>query len=88
MCKPHPCADVACLPSADIAEKVNIGQATFGKYPENLLGSRARYIKAFKVRSICIFSRLSRYKVLPHYREYMRYAANDAPVAPVDVSCR
>ena len=35
---------------ADIAAKVNIGQATFGKFPENLLGSRARYIRAFKVR--------------------------------------
>ena len=38
-------------PTADVAAKVNIGQATFGKYPENLLGSRARYIRAFKVRT-------------------------------------
>lgn len=38
----HACA-------ADIASRVNYGQQTFLRFPENLLNSRARYAKAFQV---------------------------------------
>ena len=37
------------MPCAGYASRVQQGQATFGKYPENLLHSRVRYSKAFKV---------------------------------------
>ena len=34
---------------AGYAERVQKGEDTFGRYPENLLQSRVRYSKAFKV---------------------------------------
>ena len=37
------------LPCAGYASRVQQGEATFGKYPENLLHSRVRYSKAYKV---------------------------------------
>ena len=37
------------VPYAGYASRVQQGEATFGKYPENLLHSRVRYSKAFKV---------------------------------------
>eukprot|EP00884_Botryococcus_braunii_P010498 jgi/Botrbrau1/1944/Bobra.0005s0037.2 len=33
---------------ADIAERVGVGETRFGRYPENLLNSRARYMRAFE----------------------------------------
>ena len=39
----------ALLRSADVAARVNIGQSVFTRYPENLMNSRRRYIKAFQV---------------------------------------
>lgn len=38
-----------CVVHADIASKVNYGQQTFLRFPENLLNSRARYSRAFQV---------------------------------------
>ena len=35
---------------ADLGSRVQLGEAQFGKYPENLLHSRVRYSKAFQVR--------------------------------------
>lgn len=35
---------------AGYADRVQQGQSTFDKYPENLLQSRVRYSKAYKVR--------------------------------------
>ena len=32
-----------------IAQKINVEQSSFGRYPENLLISRKRYNKAYKV---------------------------------------
>jgi hypothetical protein len=37
---------------ADIADRVGIGETRFGRYPENLLNSRARYMRAFEVRPV------------------------------------
>ena len=37
------------VPCAGYASRVQQGEATFGKYPENLLHSRVRYSKAYKV---------------------------------------
>jgi hypothetical protein len=33
-----------------VASRVQLGEAQFGKYPENLLNSRVRYSKAFQAR--------------------------------------
>ena len=38
---------------AGYGTKVNLGDKEFGRYPENLLNSRVRYSRAFKVRLFC-----------------------------------
>ena len=39
---------------AGYAERVQLGEKTFDRYPENLLHSRVRYSKAFKVRRLTV----------------------------------
>lgn len=38
---------------AGYGKRVNLGDKEFGRYPENLLNSRVRYSRAFKVRLVC-----------------------------------
>lgn len=41
---------------AGYGKRVNLGDKEFGRYPENLLNSRVRYSRAFKV---CLFFSMS-----------------------------
>lgn len=51
---------------ADIASKVKVGQTEFKRYPENLLNSRVRYGRAFKVRERGFVCALAGHVILIH----------------------
>ena len=42
-----------------VAQKLNVDQTSFGRYPENLLISRKRFNKAYKVTAFCLTRLLS-----------------------------